>query len=57
MFQNADCRRPDFRRCLISLSRGGAADNAQRAFMWALAYEFLWRQLAPEPRADDVSGQ
>ena len=34
----------------------GAADNAQRAFMWALAYEFLWRHLAPEARADDVSG-
>ncbi len=23
----------------------GAADNAQSAFMWALAYEFLWRHL------------
>ena len=27
---------------------GGAADNAQRAFMSALAFEFLWRQLAGE---------
>ena len=26
----------------------GAADNAQRAFMWALAYQFLWRVLAGE---------
>ena len=25
---------------------GGAADNAQSAFMWALAYEFLWRNLS-----------
>jgi prolyl oligopeptidase len=24
---------------------GGAADNKQRAFMWALAYTFLWKQL------------
>lgn len=24
---------------------GGAADNAQSAFMWALVYEFLWREL------------
>jgi prolyl oligopeptidase len=26
---------------------GGAADNAQLAFMRALVYEFLWRRLAP----------
>ena len=26
----------------------GAADNAQSAFMWALAYEFLWRHLGAE---------
>ena len=26
----------------------GAADNAQSAFMWALAYGFLWRHLAAE---------
>ena len=26
---------------------GGAADNAQLAFKWALVYEFLWRTLAP----------
>ncbi len=26
----------------------GAADNAQSAFMWALAYEFLWRRLGAE---------
>ena len=25
----------------------GAADNAQSAFMWALAYGFLWRHLGP----------
>ncbi len=25
---------------------GGAADNAQSAFMWALVYEFLWRRLS-----------
>ena len=24
---------------------GGAANNAQSAFMWALVYEFLWREL------------
>ena len=24
---------------------GGAADNAQSAFMWALVYRFLWREL------------
>eukprot|EP00931_Biecheleriopsis_adriatica_P093679 TRINITY_DN6740_c0_g1_i2.p1 TRINITY_DN6740_c0_g1~~TRINITY_DN6740_c0_g1_i2.p1 ORF type:complete len:783 (-),score=153.16 TRINITY_DN6740_c0_g1_i2:13-2286(-) len=24
---------------------GGAADNAQRAYMWALTYEFLWRTI------------
>jgi prolyl oligopeptidase len=26
---------------------GGAANNAQSAFAWALAFEFLWRQLGP----------
>ena len=26
---------------------GGAANNAQSAFMWALVYEFLWRELTP----------
>ena len=26
----------------------GAADNAQRAFMWTLCMEFLWRTLNPE---------
>ena len=30
----------------IEGGHGGAADNAQSAFMWALVYEFLWRQLA-----------
>ncbi|HDP95362.1 MAG TPA: S9 family peptidase [Candidatus Aminicenantes bacterium] len=24
---------------------GGAADNSQRAYMWAISYNFLWRQL------------
>ena len=26
----------------------GAADNAQRAYMWTLAYRFLWGALAPD---------
>merc|ERR1711972_805592 len=26
----------------IEGGHGGAADNKQRAFMWALTYEFLW---------------
>ena len=30
----------------IEGGHGGAADNAQSAFMWALVYEFLWRRLA-----------
>jgi len=24
---------------------GGAADNSQRAYMWAISYNFLWQQL------------
>ncbi|GAA2608726.1 prolyl oligopeptidase family serine peptidase [Dactylosporangium fulvum] len=32
----------------IEGGHGGAADNAQLAFKWALAFEFLWRTLAPE---------
>jgi prolyl oligopeptidase len=31
----------------IEGGHGGAADNAQLAFKWALAFEFLWRTLAP----------
>ncbi|MER7276539.1 prolyl oligopeptidase family serine peptidase [Dactylosporangium sp. NPDC000244] len=30
----------------IEGGHGGAADNAQLAFKWALAFEFLWRTLA-----------
>ena len=30
----------------IEGGHGGAADNAQSAFMWALVYEFLWRRLS-----------
>ena len=30
----------------------GAADNAQSAFMWALAYEFLWRHLGGHAAGD-----
>ena len=30
----------------IEGGHGGAADNAQSAFMWALVYEFLWRKLS-----------
>ncbi len=33
----------------------GAADNAQQAFMSALAYAFLWRHLAPETEDDGDS--
>ncbi|MGI6455829.1 MAG: prolyl oligopeptidase family serine peptidase [bacterium] len=29
----------------IEGGHGGAANNEQRAFMWALAYQFLWREL------------
>ena len=29
----------------IEGGHGGAADNKQRAFMTALAYTFLWKQL------------
>jgi prolyl oligopeptidase len=28
---------------------GAAADNEQRAFLWALTLEFLWRKLAGRP--------
>jgi len=31
----------------IEGGHGGAADNPQTAHMWALAYTFLWRMLAP----------
>ena len=34
----------------IEGGHGGAADNAQSAFMWALVYEFLWRELNREQR-------
>lgn len=30
-----------------------AADNAQRAFMWALEYEFLWNALSDESQPSD----
>jgi prolyl oligopeptidase len=33
----------------IEGGHGGAADNAQLAYKWALAFEFLWRTLAPRP--------
>jgi prolyl oligopeptidase len=32
----------------IEGGHGGAADNAQRAFQWALVHEFCWRHLDPE---------
>lgn len=36
----------------IEGGHGGAADNAQRAFMSSLAYRFLWRELGgPKPQA------
>jgi prolyl oligopeptidase len=31
----------------IEGGHGGAANNEQRAFMWALSFEFLWQTLAP----------
>jgi len=31
----------------IEGGHGGAADNKQRAYMWALTYEFLWRTIGP----------
>jgi prolyl oligopeptidase len=34
----------------IEGGHGGAADNAQRAFMSSMAYRFLWRELGgPRP--------
>ena len=38
----------------IEGGHAGAADNAQSAFMWALAYEFLWRHLESETQSGDV---
>ena len=36
---------------------GGSANNAQSAFVWALVYEFLWRELrAPEAEAGAALG-
>ena len=32
----------------IEGGHGGAADNKQRAHMWALTYDFLWQALGPE---------
>ena len=32
----------------IEGGHGGAADNAQSAYMWALVYEFLWRELGED---------
>ena len=29
----------------IEGGHGGAADNKQRAYMWALSYDFLWETL------------
>jgi prolyl oligopeptidase PreP (S9A serine peptidase family) len=44
LFGSAVCQVP-----LLDMRRyheiGGAADNAQRAFMSSLAYRFLWREL------------
>jgi len=33
----------------IEGGHGGAADNKQRAYMWALSYDFLWQSLAMRP--------
>ena len=33
----------------IEGGHGGAADNKQRAYMWALTYNFLWQALADAP--------
>ena len=33
----------------IEGGHAGAADNTQSAFMWALAYEFLWKHLGSDP--------
>jgi prolyl oligopeptidase len=32
----------------IEGGHGGAADNKQSAYMWSLAYTFLWNQLDPK---------
>ena len=36
----------------IEGGHGGAADNAQTAFMWALVYEFLWSKLTADGKAE-----
>jgi prolyl oligopeptidase len=33
----------------IEGGHGGAADNAQRAFQWALVHEFCWRHVGADP--------
>jgi len=43
----------------IEGGHGGAADNKQRAYMWALTYNFLWQALtagdSPSPAPDAAS--
>ena len=35
---------------------GGAADNKQSSFMWALSYNFMWQALTGEgPEADRLN--
>ena len=38
--------RSDRGRLHFQGGHGGAADNKQRAYMWALSYNFLWQTLA-----------
>eukprot|EP00440_Ansanella_granifera_P031740 gb/GFBE01034449.1/.p1 GENE.gb/GFBE01034449.1/~~gb/GFBE01034449.1/.p1 ORF type:complete len:152 (+),score=37.61 gb/GFBE01034449.1/:1-456(+) len=33
----------------IEGGHGGAADNSQRAYMWSLTYEFLWKAIGNTP--------
>lgn len=37
----------------IEGGHGAASDNQQRAFNWALVFEFLWEKLAPSPSTSD----
>ena len=42
----------------IEGGHGGAADNKQAAFLYALQYTWMWSQLsAPEPQAPSSSSQ
>jgi len=41
----------------IEGGHGGAADNKQRSFMWALTYDFLWTALSGPAIDPDETGE